>query len=175
MKQLLILAAFLISIIYLSCSEKDDTKPPVKGNVELFLLKSFNINEGDHQIEESTIVLDDEAFLTYEDLLSYNSKTFTFKIPDNKKDLFAINGNTIHFKAFAVMANSELVYTGYFWPEYSSQGVNWTVISPILAEVTGQLQVRLGYPGMLIEDPIDDRRNDSRIVDIFKRDSKLIE
>lgn len=175
MKQLLIFAAFLISVFYLACTEKDTATPKAEGEVQIFLLKSFNEKSGTQQIDESSVELEKEAFLNYDDLISYNRKSHTFKIPENKRSLFAINGSTVHFKAFAVLANNELIYTGYFWPEYSSQICDWNVISPIRAEISGDLRVRLGYPGQLIEAGKTDKRNDDRIINIFKRDNKLIE
>lgn len=175
MKQILVLATFLISVFYLACSEKDKPTPNAEGDVQIYLLKSFNEKTGTQQIDEASVELEEEAFLNYSELLSYNSNTCTFKIPENKRDLFAINGKTIHFKAFAVVANNKVVYTGYFWPEYSSQICNWVVISPIRAEVTGDLEVRLGYPAQFVDEEISDKRNDDRILNIFRRDNKLIE
>ena len=38
-----------------------------------------------------------------------------------------------------------------------------------------ELKVELGYPGQIQGTIIPDKRNDSQILDIFKRDNKLIE
>ncbi|HBG25425.1 MAG TPA: hypothetical protein DDX10_10330, partial [Rikenellaceae bacterium] len=74
--------------------------------------------------------------------------------------------------AFAVTANGRVVYTGYFWPMFSSASCNWVTIDPIIAEYAKELKVTLGYPGDW--EGVEDRRNDERIISILSRDKKLI-
>lgn len=174
-RKISILLIFILSMVYLACSDKDEKNELVNGEVKFYLLESFNTGEGNQQIIESSVKLEEQVFLEYEDLLSYNSSTHVFKIADDKKDLFSINGNTVHYRAFALVVDDDIIYTGYFWPEFSSLSVNWYIISPIKAELVGELQVKLGYPGVFENNPIPDLRNDNKIIEIFKRDNKLIE
>ena len=69
--------------------------------------------------------------------------------------------------AFAVTANEELVYTGYFVPSYSSASVQWIVIDPLFWHLTNRMYVNLGYPGLFEGAVIPDHRNDERILKIF--------
>lgn len=174
MNRFSLILVLLVALVLNSCS-KSDPNEATDGDVEIYLVKSFNESDDNDFIDISTVVLEKDPLLDYSDLLSYNSKDYTFKIEDSKKDLFKIDGSTIHFKAFAVLANDEVIYTGFFWPSYSSQGINWVVIDPLTAEMQGELIVSLGYPGMLANEDIPDLRNDSRIISIFKRDNKLVE
>ncbi len=165
----------ILSWITVSCTSDNDSATPVVGEVEIYLLESFETEGYTNQIVESTVVCKDQAFLTYNQLLSYNSSTYTFSIVDEAKSLFALQDTMVHFQAFAVKANNDLIYTGYFWPEYSSQIVNWIVASPLLAETYGTLKMELGYPVSVVDEPIPDNRNDNRIINIFRRDNKLAE
>jgi hypothetical protein len=44
-----------------------------------------------------------------------------------------------------------------------------------MVEMTGELRMRLGYPGQATDGSIPDLRNEKIILDIFRRDGKLIE
>ncbi len=169
----LTICVLLLALVTFSCSSDNNTAKPVVGEVEIFLIESFETVGTPSKIVESSVVCNEDPLLKYKQILSYNSLTHVFKIEYEAKSLFGIDGLKVHFAPFAVKANNEIIYTGYFWPEYSSQIVNWVVASPILAESDGILKVELGYPASVVDEPIPDNRNDSRIIDIFKRDGKL--
>jgi hypothetical protein len=75
--------------------------------------------------------------------------------------------------AFAIKANDTLVYTGYFWPSYSSVSCDWVVVDPNMTGIGNTMQVSLGYPGLIQGKIIQDKRNDKRIVQILREDRKL--
>jgi hypothetical protein len=81
--------------------------------------------------------------------------------------------NSGHRLAFAVTANDSIVYTGYFWASFSSTPCDWVVIDPLAVSSSEILPVRLGYPGLLPEYQIPDKRNAPRIIQIFKDGNKL--
>lgn len=87
--------------------------------------------------------------------------------------LNAFNNNHIHGTPFAVTIDKEIIYTGYFWCGYSSSMVDWVTIDPLNYSGKNRLRVSLGYPGLIQGDYIPDDRNDDRILDILRRDSKL--
>ena len=77
--------------------------------------------------------------------------------------------------AFAVAADEELAYTGYFWPGYSSMGCQWITTDPLFIGNRNTMTMGLGYPGLIEGTSIPDNRNDPRILEIFRADGKLIE
>jgi hypothetical protein len=167
-----IITAFL-SISVLSCSKEND-KNPVDGVVDIYLLKTFERISSSYAIIDSTVITEDKPFIKYSDLLSYDPKDHVFSISLEIHDSI----ENIHFPtigtAFAVKVSNKIIYTGYFWPSYSSAGCNWVVIDPIMIDYYGGLKVELGYPGRIEGQQIPDNRNDKKIIDIFKRDGKLI-
>jgi len=113
--------------------------------------------------------------LTYADFLSYNSSTRTDEISESGILKVKNLSHSTHGIAFAIKADRELVYSGYFWPGYSSMSCDWVTIDPMSIAYSGTCAVRLGYPGATNGVIIPDKRNDPRILDIFRRDNKLIE
>jgi len=81
---------------------------------------------------------------------------------------YSVNG-----LAFAIKTNDTMIYTGYFWPSYSSASCDWVVIDPLMTSIGNKIQIRLGYPDLVQGQVIQDKRNDERIIRIFKRDNKL--
>jgi hypothetical protein len=43
----------------------------------------------------------------------------------------------------------------------------------MMVSAVNKMQVRLGYPGLLPGQVIPDKRNDPRIIQVFKQDNKL--
>lgn len=112
--------------------------------------------------------------LPYSDFLTYDPNTFSFNISDAAKETIKKLEHSVHGIAFAIKANNVLIYTGYFWPGYSSASCDWVVIDPMRLNLDNILDVRLGYPGLIEGQVIPDKRNDHRILEIFNSDNKLI-
>jgi hypothetical protein len=145
--------------------------------VEFYLLESFDTTGQYYfQIDETSVISKSEPLLTYSDLISYNAISFTFKITEAAKAKIKDLDHSVFGLAFAVKANRELIYTGYFWPCYSSASCDWLVIDPCFVYGDeNEMQVSLGYPGLLQGVVIPDNRNDPRILAFFRNDNKLIE
>ncbi|KKQ32938.1 MAG: hypothetical protein US49_C0004G0042 [candidate division TM6 bacterium GW2011_GWF2_37_49] len=140
--------------------------------VEIYLLKAYKTVENSQKIDQKSVVLKNSPVVKYSDILSYNSDNHTFKVSDRALDAIKNIDHSVFGVAFAVTANGRVVYTGYFWPSYSSASCNWVTIEPFMAEYTKELKVTLGYPGDW--EGVEDRRNDERIISILSRDKKLI-
>jgi len=143
--------------------------------VEFYLLESYETTGQGLAIDESTVVLESDPLIRYSELTSYDRKNHIFGITQQVVDDVEALEHSVQGLAFAVTANSELVYTGYFWPSYSSMICSWVNIDPILLEWNMEMQVKLEYPGGRGDSTIPDRRNDRRILEIFHRDGKLID
>lgn len=69
----------------------------------------------------------------------------------------------------------KLYIQGYFWPGYSSQSCEWVIIDPFSIDTDNEMKVELGYPGSVLGIEIPDERNANQILDVFRRDDKLIQ
>jgi len=162
-----------LTFIFTACGKNENTNPGY-GHVELYLLDSFKTIGNTNQIDEKTVVLKTKPLVTYSDFLSYDPGTYTFKISNTACEAIKSLEHSVHGLAFAIKANNVLIYTGYFWPGYSSASCDWVIIDPMGLSLDNKLMVELGYPGLREGQVIPDRRNDQRILDIFAGDDKLI-
>ncbi|HBL75174.1 MAG: hypothetical protein A2W90_05850 [Bacteroidetes bacterium GWF2_42_66] len=173
MKQKITILFFtgIIGLVFNSC-EKNNLDS-VKGNVEFFLLESYETIGNSCQIDESTVITKAEPLISYADLISYNPDHHVFELSSEAKAAIQNIHHTVFGNAFAIKADNILIYTGYFWPGYSSLGCNWVTIDPLMIGLDNAIEVKLGYPGTIQGQEFEDRRNDQRILNIFKRDHKL--
>lgn len=165
------LLLILSSLIVTGC----ETGGEGDGAVELYLLESYETVGGSCEIAASSVVIRDTPLIPYDDFMVYNSDDHLFLITDEAKAAVQGLQHPVSGLAFAVTAGREIVYTGYFWPSYSSLGCNWVVIDPLMIFGDNELRVRLGYPGVIEGSDIPDHRNDRRILGPFRRDGKLLE
>jgi hypothetical protein len=172
----IICAIIIVSLTFFGCKKSIVTIETNNANggkdIEIYLLKSFS-TESHGQIVESTAMLSDTPLITYSDILSYNRSEYSFKL--SPKAVSAINNiqHSVSGIAFAVTADKEIIYTGYFWPSYSSATCEWVVTDPVTVSGTNKMQIMLGYPGSIEWSTIPDKRNDSRILVILQKDKKL--
>jgi len=161
----------ILSFLTFGC-EKDEINSD--GKVELYLLESYSKIDNSFQIDETTLKTKTSPLIGYSDFISYDTKNYEFKISDKAKSAIDNIEHSVHGVAFAVKANGTLIYSGYFWPSYSSASCDWIVIDPMMTSVDNKIKVSLGYPGLIQGQVIQDNRNDSRIIKIFERDNKLV-
>lgn len=171
-QQLFYFLAGLLMLTVTGC-EKENTMVSSDGTVDLYLIDSFSKIGHSSRIDESSVITQNTPLLNYSDFLSYDSSNYTFELSDRGKEAIENLNLSTQGLAFAIKADDALIYTGYFWPSYSSASCDWVVIDPIMASTTSRIQVKLGYPGLVEGQVITDRRNDERIISIFKRDGKL--
>ena len=168
-----ILISAIFTLLLFSPTGCEKWRGDAEGDVELYLLESYQTEEHTWAILSSSIKLHEAPLIAYPDFKSYNSKKHIFKISDAAAQAVKDQEHSVHGLAFAVTANGEVVYTGYFWPGYSSAGCQWIVIDPLMIFGDNELRVELGYPGLIEGVDIPDERNNELILDIFRRDGKL--
>lgn len=132
-------------LVFTGCS-KDILNIFSSEGVEIYLLKSYKSVENSQKIDERSIVLKSTPVVRYSDILSYDSDKHTFKLNNRALDAIKSIEHSVFGVAFAVTANGRVVYTGYFWPMFSSASCNWVTIEPFMAEFTTELKVTLVYP-----------------------------
>lgn len=176
MKRQILFIAFLftVALVFIDCNKKENMNYN-NGTVELFLLESYKtLNNFSCQIDEKSVVTISQPLVTYADFVSYDPNNYSFVISNAAKESIRGFKPSVSGIPFAIMANNVLIYTGYFWPGYSSSSCSWTVIDPTRLNLDNVLVVQLGYPGLLDGQVIPDKRNDVRILNVFARDNKLI-
>ena len=163
----------LAILLALTCS--CEKKPTLEGEIHIFLLSDAATQDPLWETEESNLVRELVPLIEYKDILSYDSVDFIFKISNTAQENLEGQESNLHSRAFVVVANGENIYTGYFWASYSSASCPWLTIDPIHAQYSGELRTALGYPWLMEDMSIPDRRNDGRILSILRHDRKLIE
>ena len=158
----------LSMLIMVSACDKEPINPNAGKNVEFYLLDNDMTDIQDMAISPDIATLNDSVLIGYDDIISYNLKTYDFKVSGDVME--RLNS----YAAFAVTVDKEVIYTGYFWTSISSRIVNTIVIDLLFAE-GNTLHVQLGYPGLMDGMTIQDKRNDPRILDVLRQDKKLIE
>ncbi len=185
MKNLLIIGLILITVLFAQC-EKDAQNSPGTA-VEIYLLDEFEKYDKSMAIIDNSVKLTNEAFIKYSELLSYNSVEHFFVVSDGVFERIYENNAPFasQSSAFAVVADNEIIYTGYFVSPIMSAIYNSLVIvpdyncDPLYSPVKNKIIVDLGYPSgnpeVSANFNISDKRNDHRIIQIFRRDGKLLE
>ena len=163
----------LLVLLFTTTTSCDKWRGDAEGDVELYLLESYQTEDQSCAIVFSSVKINEAPLIAYPDIKSYDSKKRIFKISDAAAVVVKDQEHSVNGIAFAVVANDEVVYTGYFWPAYSSATCQWIVIDPLMISGDNELRVELGYPGLMDGAYIPDERNNEQILDIFRRDGKL--
>lgn len=165
---------YLIAGIFLftACEESDDPEAS-EGIVELYLINEYETTQHAFQIDESTVTLPTQPLIGSDDFIAYNPKNHTFTISDVAKEKINHLDHKVHGIAFAVAVDRNLIYTGYFWPGYSSMSCTWVVIDPLHLYNGNELKVQLGYPGGFPDSKIPDNRNHQALINAFTQHQKL--
>ena len=82
--------------------------------------------------------------------------------------------HSVHGMAFGIVVNNELIYTGWFWPGYSSMSCDWIVIDPLSLWNDNILKINLGYASSIPATEIPDRRNDPKLLSVFMVNGRLV-
>lgn len=164
---------FLFGMIFItSCNLTENDLHP-NGSVDIYLLKSWQQRENSFQILDSEIELKAEPLVSYSELIQYDQKAYAFKLSEAARQRIAGLEHHGHGQPFAVTVNDSVIYTGYFWASFSSALCDWVVIDPLFATSDEWMRVNLGYPWQLPDFNIPDKRNDQRILQVFRADKKL--
>lgn len=155
-------------------SDKEGNFHSSSFSIDFYYISEYQKIDNTFKIIDSTVVINDTKIIDYSDIISYSSKDYTFIVSDSISDrLNDFKNHSFHGVPFALTIDKKIIYTGYFWASYSSMGCDWITIDPLKISGDNKLTVRLGYPGKIQGDSIPDKRNDSRLIDILKKDKKL--
>jgi hypothetical protein len=168
-----LITILLLILLFSGCESYQNENLPDYG-LEFYHIKDFQRIANTSKIINNSVILSDTVIIHYDDIISYDSNNYTFTVTEKTINYLNDNKYNVYGTPFAVVADNKLIYTGYFWPGFFSAAIDWVVIDPINYSGKNRLTVQLGYPGLFEGDSIPDNRNDKRILDILRRDSKLI-
>jgi hypothetical protein len=156
-----------------SPSQQNET---MDNDVKIYLIKKCHSQkELTMAIDESSVILEDKPLIEYKDIVSYDSANHTFFLTAAKKQELMKKMNTkdeLALKAFALVVDKEIIYTGYFWHPYSSLSCDWFTIDSFKLGHKGIISIELGsYTG--IKPDIKDRRNDKRLLKVLEKNGKI--
>ena len=173
MQTRLVILIMLFSLFGLTNCEKKCGFGEINGDVDLFLIKTYDNLDQSCQIDDSSVVLEAEALIKYDQIKTYDESEHLFYLNDDGLEMLADTEWPVDGVPFAIVADGLLIYTAYFWPAYSSLSCNWYTTDPLLIEANEGFRIQLGYPGGGSQTIEPDLRNDERILSIFRRDGKL--
>lgn len=168
-------SGFALAILLLSFPACDKDSGTAKGEVELYLLESYENQDESCAIDNSSVEIEKKPLIAYSGFLSYNSKKHIFTLSESAAGKVQDLEHSVFGLPFAIVANDELIYTAYFWPAYSSASCQWIIADPLMFSGENELHVQLGYPGLFEGVEIPDERNNEAILEIFRADGKLID
>ena len=164
----------LLPLFCMAISCNDSLESPDK-ELAFYLVSDYQLleNEGYNRIDESTVKVDRDPLIGYSNIVTYDPGEYFFELTGEAVKIIEELDQGLYGKPFAVMIDGDLIYTAYFWPSYFSSSCDWVVVDPIMADFYHGIKLRLGYPGLIDGEIIPDKRNDSRIIELLRRDNKL--
>ncbi len=163
-----ILVCFLLTLV--SCTTAPST-PVFEEGFAIYLLAE-NISP-QQPVDLGLLELAQPAILTTKDIVSYTQATHEIEL--TQKGYLTISALPLPVTgiSFAACVNGQPIYTGAFWPGYSSLSFAGIVIDPILASKEHPfIHIQLGYPGSDFFEALDPR-SDPRILQALHRAGKL--
>jgi hypothetical protein len=164
--RLLLLLLFL-PMLFASCKK---TEAEVGDKVEIYQLKTYQLLTGKCQVDATTAVLQDTAFVNDAAILAYSPNDHLFSLtPAAMRRVNAL----ANFAAFAVTVDKKVVYYGFFIFSYSSSSCAQSIVMSLDFENAGNVSLQLGYPGLAQGIPVDDQRNNAKLVATLRRQGKI--
>jgi hypothetical protein len=165
MRSLLFIPAMIVCC--LSCKKENINAGKT---VEIYLLKTYQRVPVKCQVDASASVLQDTATIKDQDILAY-SRT---------KYLFTLTGPAIQkiktladATPFAVTVDKQVIYYGFFKPYISSSSCDHSITMDVDLTGDNKVLLRLGYPGLVEGVPVDDQRNNEKLLITLQSQGKL--
>jgi hypothetical protein len=163
------LLLLLLTLPLLSASCKK-TEANVGDKVEIYQLKTYRLLTSKCQVDATTAVLQDTAFVNDGAILAYSPNNHLFSLtPAAMQRVNAL----ANFAAFAVTVDKQVVYYGFFISSYSSSSCAQSIVMGLDFENAGNVSMQLGYPGLMQGIPVDDQRNNAKLVATLRRQGKI--
>ena len=165
MKRLLL----LLSAVWMVTSCNKEQKN-ARGDVAIYLLKNVQLVANKCQVDAAHAAIETLPLVANGDILEYNQSNYEFKLaPSAIQKVKGLADRT----PFAMTVNKEVIYYGFFKPSISSSSCEHSITMDISWSAVDKIMIRLGYPGPVAGVPIDDKRNDPRLLNSLEQQQKL--
>jgi hypothetical protein len=166
MKKLL-KTTLLIAVValFFSCKKSNE-----QGDVEIYVLKSYQMVAGKCQIDGANASLNDNAIVANDDIVSYSKMDYSFTLTDTAIQKIKAFGP---FVPFALTVNKQVIYYGIYKPAISSSSCDHSITMDVDWSSRNKIILKLGYPSLQPGVAIDDQRNNPTILNALSAQGKL--
>jgi hypothetical protein len=157
----------IITLLIFSC--KKENAAPGK-TVEIYLLKSFQLVNGQCRINQSTAILQDTVTIGNNDIQRYSISDHTFTLN------FLTMQRVKAFRditPFAVTVDKQVVYYGIFKSMYSSASCDNSITMNDIFSADNKIVMQLGYPGVVQYTTVEDQRNNPKLIATLRSQGKI--
>lgn len=138
--------------------------------VEIYLLDIAQLVQDKCQIDPASSTLLQTPLASNDEILDYSKGTYTFTLAVNAYNrVKQLKDKT----PFAVTINKEVIYYAFFKPGVSSSSCVHSITMDVVTGQASKIRMQLGYPGPMQGVPINDQRNDTRLLDALQLQGKL--
>jgi len=153
---------FLLICLFSSYCSHDDQENEAVDPVSILYQAMNNVNDPK--------ILHDK--ISYNDILGYDSIKYAFLLTQDASDQI----NSYFYKAggmpFSLEVNGITIYTGLFFPFYSSSTPCGYLVEPVIGS-NNEMIIRLIYG--LCPDQTEDNRNDQHLIEQLETDNKILD
>ena len=138
--------------------------------VAFYLIKDFSLQSN---IDFDSITLESDPFISYDDIVAYDSVAHVFEV-DLDANTFFCGDDNLDERGFALMADSDTLYCGVLFSPIHSQIYDNVVMTLYSDESIHEnyLEIISAYPSAVYAtDPV--KLNDNRLIDCLVADEKL--
>jgi len=151
-----------ISALLFACKKDRQGK-----DVEIFLLKSFQLVPGKCEVDAATATLQADPLVPNSRILLYRQDDYQYFLDDlSYQSIKSLTPRT----PFAVTVDKKVIFYGIYMPSIMSSTCGNSITMDILG-TEKKIHLRLGYPWPM--GSIDDQRNNPEIITAFRRQGKL--
>lgn len=157
----------VIATSMFSCS-KENVEPGQ--SVEIYLLKTYQSVPGKCQVDPLGSTIRDTPAISNHEILDYSRSRCEFRLSASAIQEIRTWPDR---QPFAVAVDRQVIYFGIFKPVVSSSTCENSITLDVDINGGNKIYLRLGYPWTFEGVPIDDQRNNARLVATLKRQGKL--
>jgi hypothetical protein len=159
----------IAAVTGLICCNKN-SRPDNRNDVEIYLLKSYELVPGMCKVNQASVTLEDTPFIKNDEIEQYTPSACEYRFsPPAASKIAALLPRT----PFAVTVDRKIIFTGFNMPPYISSSCDHSIVMTSSGSSSRTIQLRLGYPGIALGTQIDDQRNDARLIAAFLQQRKL--
>jgi hypothetical protein len=165
MKLLSCLLLSTITFLLIGC-KKDGSD----GQVEMYVLKTYQLMVGRCQVDGAASTLEDKPFVFNDDIINYSKADYRFLLTNKAIQKIKAFGA---FQPFAVTVNKQVIYYAIFKPSISSSSCDHSITMDVDWANANGILLKLDYPGQLQGVVIDDQRNNATLLKALSAQGKL--